>query len=867
MLKKVTISQMKHTQKSLTEIWSKWDLKNSTFASLPLDYPKPPFTSYLREEHVVDLPKRKNASISEGTLLTILTLLVKIFSRPDENPSLLLLHPENPQLLPFSIDGEMTETVTHWIERSTNYLDLLVANESPPEVISEIFRKQDLHFDQEDWRVVVVFGCAEEFGTVANAIGRSEITFVLDLEAKGKITINYDSELFKSSTLKRIEALVLHLFVVCSSNPEKRISEIQLATDKDLQLLLETFNDTQCPLPARPIFPQLFEELADRVPESIAVRDSHGSLCYRELSQQSNQLANFLVSEGVEKEELIGVFMERGFRLLVSLIAIQKAGASYLPLDPAMPESRIRKLLQQSGACRVLSGSNVISLLPPEAKGVLAVDEYAEDIANQSINPPDITVNVEQLAYVIYTSGTTGKPKGVEISHFALTNFLLSMLKEPGIGKGDVMLAVTTVTFDTAVLELFAPPLAGGTVALSSREDAADGEQILRRIEDWNVSVMQATPSTWRIMLEAGWREDSSIKVLCGGEALPPSLIPQLLPLATELWNLYGPTETTVWSTREKIDSSEGDVLVGRAIDNTTVFILNEHGQILPLGATGELHIGGHGLARGYRGDPSRTRIAFVEYPVISDSPKTRLYRTGDLARFRSDGRLEVLGRIDHQLKIRGVRIEPSEVESEIEQLDFIEQAIVMACNSEEDAALRAYLVLTDDGDGNSGDRSASFIRAHLASRLPEQMVPGSFAFFKELPLLSNGKLDRRTLAEISPEPLDEPEDLCTPKSSTEEGLAEIWKELLKLENVGINQNFFDLGGHSLLVVKMRALLRERQGIDLPLLTFYRFPTICSLAQHFDNPGLLEDPAMAPVDRGMKRRNSLRQRSKRRRDQ
>ena len=518
----------------------------------------------------------------------------------------------------------------------------------------------------------------------------------------------------------------------------------------------------------------------------------------------------------------MGVCLDRSVDLPVALLAVWKAGGAYVPLDPSYPRERLAWMLEDSAAPVVITQEPLRDVLPPHRAWVVSLDTDSPAIELESPEDPGVEADPANLAYVLYTSGSTGRPKGVQVPHGALANFLLSMRERPGLDGDDVLVAVTPISFDIAGLELYLPLLAGARVALASREDAQDGARLQRLLADSGATVMQATPATWRLLVEAGWKGDRRLKVLCGGEALPESLAGQLLERAGEVWNLYGPTETTVWSTVQPVAPGLA-VTLGRPIANTQVYLLSRDGHPAPLGVPGELLIGGDGLARGYLGRPDLTAERFVPDPFRGGG--SRLYRTGDLARFRPDGSLEFLGRIDLQVKVRGYRIELGEIEAVLGRHPGVAQAVVVArAGREGDAVLAAYLVPSLE----AGTVDVEDARAFARERLPEYMVPSAFMVLAALPLTPNGKVDRKALP--APERAASAAGYVPPSTPTEEIIAALWAEVLGVERVGARDNFFELGGHSILATRLMFRIAERLGVELPLRTLFQAPTVADLA-------------------------------------
>ena len=569
---------------------------------------------------------------------------------------------------------------------------------------------------------------------------------------------------------------------------------------------------------------QLFEEQVERSPDAIAVVYGGRRLTYQDLNRRANRLARYLKRLGVGPEVLVGISVNRSEEMVVGLLGILKAGGAYLPLDPAYPESRVEFMLIDAKAAITVTTSDLLSRLPKLEGCTICLDIESEAISREDGANLDENVAPENLAYVIYTSGSTGRPKGVQIPHRAILNLLTAMCLEPGMKCTDVLLAVTTLSFDIANLEIFLPLAVGARVVVASREAAMDGHQLKALLESSGGTVMQATPATWRMLLEAGWKSNREFKVLCGGEGLPLDLARDLLKRSGSLWNLYGPTETTVWSMAGEVSAKDKSITIGRPIANTQVYLLNKEGLPVPVGATGELYIGGDGMARGYLGWPDLTAQRFVANPFEAG---TRLYRTGDLARCSSDGRLECLGRIDRQVKLRGYRIEIGEIETVLREHSAVRHAVAMVREDiPGDQRLVAYLVLRSGWTEGTGQ-----ILTHLRGRLPQYMIPSFVIPLEALPLTSNGKIDYRALPKVSGIELNSPVGYVAPRDQTERELTKIWEDLLHVRRIGIKDNFFDLGGHSLLAIRLISLVEKELGKSFSLANIFRSPTIEGLAE------------------------------------
>lgn len=655
------------------------------------------------------------------------------------------------------------------------------------------------------------------------------------------VTLKYGTDLFEADTIARMAGHFQTLLAALVANPSQAVGALPMLTADERRHLLEEWNATAAPYPSGCVH-DLVAAQAVRTPQRVAVCAGDEELTYGELERRSNQLAHHLRTLGVAPGTLVGVLLERTPLMLTALLGVLKAGGAYVPLDPAFPAERLAMMLEDSRAPVLLTQAQLVDTLEPGAARLVLLDtDWPQLAALPAEGPPPLT-GPEDLAYVIFTSGSTGRPKGVQIPHRAVVNFLHSMAREPGLAPDDLLLAVTTLSFDIAVLELFLPLTVGARVALASRGDAANGEALAALLAETGATVMQATPVTWRLLLAEDWRLPAGFKALCGGEALPLPLAGELLARGVELWNLYGPTETTVWSTLQRLTSVDGPVLVGRPIANTQLYILNPSLQPVPVGVMGELYIGGDGLARGYLERPELTAERFITSPFEAGA---RLYNTGDLARYRVDGAVEVLGRTDHQVKVRGYRIELGEVEAVLGRHPEVAEVVVVARDDGRGSQrLVAYVVAK-----GAEPPGAGALRVHLRATLPDYMLPSAFVMLERLPRTPNGKVDRRALPAPEPARVREDASFRAPSSPTEQVVAEIWRELLELERVSVYDNFFDLGGHSLLAVEALARLERRLGLKVgPALL--RMQSLGQLAASYDEllgAAPVEAPATPPA--------------------
>ncbi|AGP41601.1 hypothetical protein SCE1572_48190 [Sorangium cellulosum So0157-2] len=654
------------------------------------------------------------------------------------------------------------------------------------------------------------------------------------------LTLSFDAQRLDEDTVARMAAALCALLERMADQPEARLAGLAPLSDPERdpeqQRLAAEQRSSRRDYRSQPFLPAMLAAQAARTPGAVAVTCGRERLTYGELDARANRLAHALRRRGVGPETLVGLCVERSLEMMVGLLGILKSGGAYVPLDPAYPRERLRAMLEDARLPLLVTQERLLHALPDTGARAICLDRDWSAIAGEPDRDPTPLLDEESLAYVIYTSGSTGRPKGVMVRHGGVTNFLLSM-KEHLSPPGDVVvLATTSISFDIAVLELFLPLLVGGRVELVRREDAADGERLSALLRASGATLMQATPTGWKALLENGRPRLDGLAVLCGGEAFPRELARKLLEAGVAPWNLYGPTETTVWSSIHRVTSDE-PIPLGRPIANTELHVLDRHLYPAPLGVAGELCIGGAGLARGYLDHPDLTADRFIPDP-FSQEPGRRLYRTGDMARFRRDGTLEFLGRIDHQLKIRGFRIEPGEIEAQLRACPGVRDAVVVAREDAGTPRLAAYVIPEP-----SAALTADGLRAWLKDRLPDYMVPSAYVWLDELPLTPNGKVNRKAL----PAPgLVAREQRARPRTATEEIVASIWAEVLGLEAVGANEGFFELGGHSLLATRAISRVRASFQVELPLRSIFDHPTVAQLARAVDEAVRRQRGATAP---------------------
>jgi amino acid adenylation domain-containing protein len=654
----------------------------------------------------------------------------------------------------------------------------------------------------------------------------SKFDLTLTLTDTGTVILleaEYSTDLFDDDRIERLAGHLRTLLKGVVADPEQRVSELPMLTDAERQCLLVEWNATAADYPRDSCIHELFEAQVAQAPEATAAVFESQSLTYAELNTRADRLAQTLRALDVGPNVLVALFLERSLDMVVGMLAVLKAGGAYIPLDPFHPRDRLADMLEDAKPLILLTQDHLRSELPPNCARLVLIDGDAPVVAAPAIGRKP---SPSDLAYVIYTSGSTGTPKGVEVRHGGVVNMLDSMAKRPGLGAADRMLAITTLTFDIAVLEIFLPLVRGACVVIAPSRTTRDSAALIDLIEQADVSIMQATPATLRMLLDAGWSGSPDLKILCGGEAWTVELARPLLECCGSLWNMYGPTETTVWSAVAQVEAGKQPV-IGAPVANTFLYVLDDASQLVPLGVAGELYIGGDGLARGYLRRPELNQDRFVADPFAAE-PGARMYRTGDRVRRLPDGSIEMLGRLDHQVKVRGFRIELGEIEATLAKHAAVRQAVVVAREQPDGKRLVAYVVAKED------NQLASILRAHLEAKLPDYMVPAAFVRLDAFPLTPNGKIDRKAL----PSPGDEAygrETYEAPRGEIEVVLAAIWAEQLGIERIGRNDDFFNLGGHSLLAIRVIGQINKTLKRHLNVFAFFLNPTIERLARVLEN--------------------------------
>jgi amino acid adenylation domain-containing protein len=651
--------------------------------------------------------------------------------------------------------------------------------------------------------------------------------------------LEYRDDLFDADTIDRMLGHFRVLVEGAVADPSRRVSRIPLLTEGERRRMLYEWNDTRRPYSQDVALTELFDSQVARTPDAPAVTCRGVTLSYRELDARVARLAAHLAECGVGPESVAALYVERSIDMVVAIIAIHRAGGAYLPLDPSYPRDRLEFMLRDAGATVVVTEESLRDLLPTGGAAMVSLDgdRAAVDAARPAFAPAP--GGADRLAYLIYTSGSTGKPKGVGVTQRNVVNFLAGLGDAIPLGAGDALVAVTPLSFDISVLEVFHPLTCGARLVIAPRETVLDAAALAELLDASAATHMQATPATWRMLLDGGWPGRLGLVALCGGEALPPGLAAALLSRRVELWNMYGPTEATIWATMHRITTddvaaSAGATLpIGRPMANVRAYVLDAAGQPTPIGVPGELLLGGDGIARGYHERPELTAERFVRDPFSTD-PSARLYRTGDRARWRADGVLQFLGRLDQQVKLRGHRIELGEIEHALGALPgAAASAAAVREDVPGDARLIAYVV-TDDAPpapAVADAATAAAWRSALAAALPEYMVPSTFVRLARLPLTPNGKVDRKALPAPPAAVESAAESHVAPRDDVERVLAGVWGEALGVRDVGVETSFFDLGGHSLIATRLVAQIAKIFRTRLSLRRFFDARTVSGIAR------------------------------------
>ncbi|WP_339248943.1 non-ribosomal peptide synthetase DhbF [Bacillus sp. FSL M8-0054] len=641
-----------------------------------------------------------------------------------------------------------------------------------------------------------------------------------------RIDVDANPEVYSESDIKLHQRRILQLLQTASAGEDMLIGQMELLLPEEKEKVISKWNET-AKSEKLVSLQDMFEKQAVLTPERIALMCDDIQVNYRKLNEEANRLARLLIEKGIGPEQFVALALPRSPEMVASMLGVLKTGAAYLPLDPEFPADRISYMLEDAKPSCIITTEEIAASLPDNlAVPELVLDQAVtqEIIKRYSPENPDVSVSLDHPAYIIYTSGSTGRPKGVVVTQKSLSNFLLSMKEAFSLGEEDRLLAVTTVAFDISALELYLPLISGAQIVIARKETIREPHALAQMIENFDINIMQATPTLWHALVTSEPEKLRGLRVLVGGEALPSGLLQALQDLHCSVTNLYGPTETTIWSAAAFLEEGlKGVPPIGKPIWNTQVYVLDNGLQPVPPGVVGELYIAGTGLARGYFHRPDLTAERFVADPY--GPPGTRMYRTGDQARWRADGSLDYIGRADHQIKIRGFRIELGEIDAVLANHPHIEQAAVVVREDQPgDKRLAAYVVADAAID-------TAELRRYMGASLPDYMVPSAFVEMDELPLTPNGKLDRKALP--APDFSTSVSDRA-PRTPQEEILCDLFAEVLGLARVGIDDSFFELGGHSLLAARLMSRIREVMGAELGIAKLFDEPTVAGLAAHLD---------------------------------
>ncbi|MET8542593.1 amino acid adenylation domain-containing protein [Kitasatospora sp. NPDC004799] len=690
---------------------------------------------------------------------------------------------------------------------------------------------------------------------VDNGTAKVDLSLVIADRPTGTTgTVAFDTDLFDRASVERLVGHYLRLLDAAADDPDRPVSRLELLTEAERDALLVAANATDEPFPADLCVHELVEERARLTPDAVAVRCGTERLTYRELDRRANRLARHLRARGARPERLVGVCLPRSAELVVGLLAVLKSGAAYLPLDPDLPARRLAFMLADAEVPLLLTRRDLADRLPPHDATTVWTDEEAELVAAlpDDLLPPLATP--AGLAYSIYTSGSTGRPKAVLVPHAGVVNYLVVRGRQLDLDGTDVVASVASISFDVIVPQVLMPLAWGASVVIAPPEVAVDGPRLTEMLREFGVTTLMATPATWLLLLDGGW-QGGRFQAICVGEALQPALARRLLDRVSTLWNGYGPTEASVGCVTRRVDADRdldrpgGSVPIGRPLGNLRIYLLDPAGAPVPVGVPGEIHIGGVGVTRGYANRPGLTAERFVPDPF--GAAGGRLYRTGDLARYLSDGSLVFLGRTDEQVKIRGYRIELGEVEAALGAQPGVARAAVTVRGGGTDAELAGYLVWQDrDRPGDLAE-----LRRSLRETLPEFMVPATLTALDRIPLTTNGKVDRAALP--APARPGHDADAPAPRDRTELLMARIWQRVLGAPRVGVRDDFFALGGHSLRAVELVEAIRREWGVTVPLHTVFRHPTLEGLCAELPDMSRALSRLVVPLADGDRRRAPL----------
>jgi amino acid adenylation domain-containing protein len=835
----------------------------------PTDFPRPPIQNFRGARVYVGYPKSlldglKELSRREGVtmFMSLMAAFKTLIYRYTDQQDILIstpigtrLRPETENLVGYLLnllivrtDLSGNPTFRELLKREQESCVGAFAHQEVPfgKLVQELKPKQDpsrnpiaqvafLYLDFPEATAMQFLGLTANHIDIDNGASRFDITLAMTETPEGfTVSIEYIRDIFEH---ERMERMAKHLEVLLESivaNPDARLSDLSVLTSEEEQQLLHRWNDTAHEFTSASLVHQIFEQQSALHPDAPAILFEGQTLSFNQINRRANQLAHHLLRCGLEPEMRVGVMLPRSPDALVALLAIFKAGGCYLPLDPEYPSERLAFMLDDAGASLLITDAPVRLQVPEHAARIIALDTEAEQLAQQSTENPASEVRPEQLAYIIYTSGSTGKPKGVQVEQRQLLHTMQSAQEVLRLTEADCLPAIASFSFDISLLELLAAPLAGGRSLLISTREALEAKVAERVLKE--ATVLHAVPGLMRRFLSF-MRERAATtqtrrqlrQLLVGGEAVAPELLAEMHAVFddADVRVLYGPTEATIICASYAVsrESAVNHQMIGRPLSNTVLRVLDRRGKLVPVGVEGEICVGGDGLARGYWRRAALTAEKFVcdRYGATEGA---RIYRTGDKGRYLADGSIEFTGRMDEQVKVRGFRIELGEIESVLREHESVTEAVVVALEDNgSEKRLVAYLVAARDVLMNVGE-----LRNYLKERLPDYMIPSAFVYLDSLPLTSHGKLDRKALPAPDSERPALAEAFLAPQTPTEKSLASIWMKLLRINRVGINDNYFELGGDSLLATQLVSQVRGAFEVELPLVELFRHPTLAELA-------------------------------------
>ena len=649
---------------------------------------------------------------------------------------------------------------------------------------------------------------------------------VMVSDGKNQVHLSSTTGLWSQSALQLWLRYFEYLLTAAVAAPDTPWKTLPLLEPRDSLEFYRACNKTATAHPSHLCVQQLVKRQVERTPDAVAIVSESRQISYRELDERSDIIARQLIALGASRHRPVAVCLERAAELPIALLSVLKSGSCYVPLDPQDARQRLTTIVGECQPVAMIVDQFFAAPAGTESTPLVYLDCIPE--FSSGVDYGAAVVEPDQLAYIIYTSGTTGKPKGVMISHGALSSLLQSIMRKPGFSSSDRMLAVAPISFDIATMDMFLPLVAGGTLVVADRYLAADPSRLAAMLEKFAITVLQATPSVWRLLASSGWQGKRDLKMISGGETLPRDLANQLLHLGGELWNCYGPTETTIYSSVLRIQSEEGIVPLGPPIADTTFYVLDPAGQLLPPGVPGELYIGGVGVGAGYLKRPQITQQRFLTDPY-SPLPDACMFRSGDLVRLLNDREFEIFGRLDHQVKLRGYRIEPEEIESVLRAYPGIDNALAaLRDTGPGEPHLIAYITVGQHVELRD-------LRKHLAQWLPSYMVPSQLVVIEAMPLTSSGKIDRQALlvsdSAIAALPAFDGPKGKEAETALEEKLLSIFRDVLKNREIGVTDSFFDYGGYSVLTVKLFTRINRALSINLPISLLFDAPTVRALAE------------------------------------